>query len=357
MSAVSIVIPIYNVERFLSDSIQCALNQTLKDVEIILVDDGSTDNSGSIIDEFAKKDSRIIVVHKDNEGAGPTRTLGISYATGDYLFFPDSDDWYDLNTLEELYTVAKEHNADCVVSGIYGVRYHSDGSYYISDSYLCKDYFFKTKNECRENIMKLFPTSLVFDSPCNKLYRRQVAVDNNITFRPLRRCQDAVWNLDFYNHCSRVVSTSGAYYYYRENTQESTWRKFPKDYIDIQVFYFTHLRELLTSWGVYNGWVKEHYDTSFVIAIDSCAQMYDNPHWGFNRAERRSYVMNCISRPEVIDFIPNASVRADQTETFDLIKSRNVSAIMRRHRMEIIKASLRSNRFLYAIWRGLKRLR
>ena len=103
MEKVSVIIPIYNASSTLEKCLNSIINQTYKNLEIILVDDGSTDSSGKICDKFAKNDDRIKVIHKKNEGLGKTRNVGILESTGDYLFFVDSDDFIDLNTIEKLY--------------------------------------------------------------------------------------------------------------------------------------------------------------------------------------------------------------------------------------------------------------
>ena len=93
---ISVIIPVYNVEKYLKRCLDSVINQTYKNLEIILVDDGSTDNSGKICDEYAKNDKRIIVIHKENGGVSVARNIGLDICTGDYVNFIDSDDWIDL---------------------------------------------------------------------------------------------------------------------------------------------------------------------------------------------------------------------------------------------------------------------
>ena len=121
MSKVSIVVPIYNVEKYLKQCIESIINQTLQDIEIILVDDGSPDNCPQICDEYAKKDSRIKVVHKKNGGLSSARNAGIEVATGDFIGFVDSDDYIELDMYEKMYNIAKENHVDFVVSDYYKV--------------------------------------------------------------------------------------------------------------------------------------------------------------------------------------------------------------------------------------------
>lgn len=103
MSKVTIIIPVYNVEKYLEKCLNSVICQTLKDIEIICVNDGSTDNSQQILKEYAQKDERIKIVDKKNGGLSSARNAGLDAATGEYCYFLDSDDWIELNTLEKLY--------------------------------------------------------------------------------------------------------------------------------------------------------------------------------------------------------------------------------------------------------------
>ena len=111
---VSIIVPIYNVEKYLATCIKSLQNQSLKDLEIILVDDESPDNCPKLCNEYAKTDSRIKVIHKKNEGLGFARNSGLNIAEGEFVSFLDSDDYIDLNAYEELYELAKSNNLDAI---------------------------------------------------------------------------------------------------------------------------------------------------------------------------------------------------------------------------------------------------
>ena len=104
---VSVIIPVYNVERYLKKCIDSILNQTYKNLEIILVDDGSTDCSSKICDEYAKNDTRILVIHKANGGQSEARNIGISESKGEYIFFVDSDDYIEYNAIETMLEIAE----------------------------------------------------------------------------------------------------------------------------------------------------------------------------------------------------------------------------------------------------------
>ena len=117
MIKVSVIVPVYNVDLYLVECLDSIINQTLKEIEIICVDDCSTDNSYMILEEYSKKDSRIkLIKHKENRGLGPARNTGIENATGEYISFIDSDDYVSLDFLENLYSTAKKFDLDISIT-------------------------------------------------------------------------------------------------------------------------------------------------------------------------------------------------------------------------------------------------
>ena len=109
---VSVIIPVYNVEKFILKTVESVMNQDYKDVEIILVNDGSPDNSAQIIDELAKRDSRIICIHKENGGVSSARNAGLKIATGEYVTFIDGDDWVEPNYISYLLELVEKNNCE-----------------------------------------------------------------------------------------------------------------------------------------------------------------------------------------------------------------------------------------------------
>ena len=167
---ISIIVPVYNVEKYLKRCIDSILNQSFTDFELILVDDGSTDNSGKIIDEYAVKNERIIVIHKENGGQGSARNRGLDIAKGNYIGFVDSDDWIHKDMYECMYQIINEDNTDIVQIGHNTVEeYKEDKRCNIDDlNIICIDNIIEKFADC--NSFEILP--LIF--PVNKLYRRRV---------------------------------------------------------------------------------------------------------------------------------------------------------------------------------------
>lgn len=125
MNKVSLIVPVYNTSKYLEKCINSLINQTLKDIEIIIINDGSTDNSEKIIKKF--NDKRIKYIAKQNEGIGKTRNLGIEKATGEYLAFVDSDDYLSIDFCKKMYTKATSDNCDIVICNFFEVRHNLIG--------------------------------------------------------------------------------------------------------------------------------------------------------------------------------------------------------------------------------------
>ena len=119
MPIISVILPVFNMEKYIDRCVNSVIGQSFSDWELILVDDGSTDGSGNICDEYAKKDSRIRVIHKKNGGVASARQIGTDEAEGKYSIHCDADDWIDSNMLENMYSEAQKEDADIVVSNFY----------------------------------------------------------------------------------------------------------------------------------------------------------------------------------------------------------------------------------------------
>lgn len=351
---ISIIVPIYNAENCIDSCMRSVYDQTFTDYEIILVNDGSTDNSASVCKRYRDKDPRVTYIEKENGGAGSARNAGMDAAKGEYLAFPDVDDRFEPQMYEQLYALAKSGDYDMVFSGVNYYTQTGSGSTAYSRTQNIKAVAYTDRKTCRENIMTFFPTTTIFDVPWNKLYKRRIVAENNIRFTDIRRCQDAIFNIDFFDHIDSAASVDKAYYNYTENTIDDVRRKFPRDYMDITVFYYSHLIGILTGWGVYGGDIKRHYDSGFLLSVYSTADRYDNPRWGLSKAEQKAYIADCFSRKEVEAFLPGAMVREDVLPILEIIKNKDVQQLMRLHRREKGKEAVRQNQLLIGIYRKLK---
>lgn len=211
----SVIVPVYNVEEYLPTCIESVLNQTFKDFEVILVDDGSTDESGQICDEYAKKDERVKVIHKENGGLSDARNVGLLSSKGKYIAFVDGDDFIIETAFEKLMRKITIYDAEIVVGN--EVRYISDSK--------------KIKPKKRHLSTELVHTGIEFMKLCIEqgamylgvpynIYKRSLIIDNNLFFKKGILHEDLLWtplvflkankvvyeDIDFYMHCIRQGS-------------------------------------------------------------------------------------------------------------------------------------------------------
>ncbi len=212
MSKISIIVPIYGVEKYLRECLDSILNQSLKDIEIILIDDGGKDNCPKIIDEYANKDSRIIAVHKNNGGYGQTCNVGLEKATGEYVAIVEPDDYIDSKMYEDLYNIAKEYNSDIVKSCFYD---NLQTAHKHSCTKAKWNYFIP---EDKSFTIKEYPYFLYYHpSIWSCIYKREFLNKNNIKFieAPGAGWTDNPFQVQTMCLAQRINYTSNAYYYWR----------------------------------------------------------------------------------------------------------------------------------------------
>ena len=183
MPKVSIIIPIYNNEKYLMESIDSVLNQTFQDFEIISINDGSTDNSLKILEEYAKKDSRIKIVTQENKGAGSARNEGLKLAKGEYLAFLDGDDFYNLDFLEKMLKKSIDTNSDIVICR--ANRFDTETGETSKINYSLKTNFLPEKDvfSYKDIPDKIF--NIAQNWNWNKVFKRDFIEKNNIKFQEI----------------------------------------------------------------------------------------------------------------------------------------------------------------------------
>ena len=254
---ISIIVPIYNVAEYLHECIDSIINQTYKNIEIILVDDGSTDNSGEICDEYAKKDNRIIVVHQENKGLVAARKSGLSISHGKYIGYVDGDDWIEPQMYEHMLGKIIEFDVDFITSGCI-IDLNNQKKY---SPIRKSEYYFDVDDYMRKNIIK---TSICGDSKnteyispnvCSKLMKKellfkcQYLVNDNICYG-----EDLICTLYMIHYSKSIGYTDKYYYHYRIREQSITNQSNLVNVIPLLV-------DLLK--GMYNFIDEFNYDNEF----------------------------------------------------------------------------------------------
>lgn len=231
---ISIIMPIYNAETYLEKTLYSIVRQTKKNIEVICVNDGSTDKSIEIVRKFAKTDSRFVVIDKENEGVSIARNRGLERAKGTYIMFLDADDWYDNETCERAYTLIEENHVDMAMFCM-SMEY-SDHSEYREiipgelkklDSNGCRTLYRQCLgligDECRR-IQKLDYLSLVY----LKIYKKSIIEENQIRFEDIRKIgslEDGVFVMDYIRNISSAVYTPESLYHYNRCNSSSITTK------------------------------------------------------------------------------------------------------------------------------------
>lgn len=205
MAKVSIIVPVYNVEKYLRKCLDSLINQTLKAIEIICINDGSTDKSLEILEEYKNRDSRIILLNQENSGQSVARNRGIEIAKGEYLGFVDPDDWIDLDYYEKLYNAAISTNADIATAGIIRITGIKQ-----------KKFLQFNENTITENINLKFELCDVPEKSYiwNKIYKTQKLKEINLKFEEGRIFEDCIFTPQALFFLGKMVTVPNTYYYY-----------------------------------------------------------------------------------------------------------------------------------------------
>lgn len=220
---ISIIIPVYNSEKYLRTCLDSITNQTLKDIEIIIVDDGSVDKSSEIYNEYLNKDDRIIVIKQTNQKQGAARNRGIEISKGEYIGFVDADDYVDLTFFEKLYETATRYEADMAIAGLIKVcagkkKYKWK---FESEKLLTSDYDKFILGHQIKNA-----------APYNKIYKRDFIEKNQIRFKENIFYEDGPFTVQAVYYANKIITVPEVFYYYLKNPTSTVNSKQTKKHIN-----------------------------------------------------------------------------------------------------------------------------
>lgn len=246
---ISVIVPVYNVEEYIQDCVHSILNQTFSDFELLLIDDGSSDSSGKLIDEFSDIDIRVRSIHKENQGVSATRNLGIDLAKGEFICFIDSDDWIDKNYFEKLFE--NSSSTDLIILTAVAYDYPNKTIY---KTPLYKKEFFS--NEAIPQLLienNFFTTG---DGGCwSKLFRKNIIIENDIRFQINNAAyEDTLFTFEYISKCKKVYIARGSHYHYIHRHDISlSKKKHPyKNYLDSGTKALTLLIEIQNKYQIEN---------------------------------------------------------------------------------------------------------
>lgn len=284
MSKLSIIIPFYNAEKHIANCIHMVSKQTFTDYELLLINDGSTDGSLAIANNYAKKDSRIKVLDKKNSGAWDTRNYGIDNCSSDYIMFIDCDDYFSETWFEVMVNAIEEENYDLAICSHIDMTIYKNGAI----KYNTIDIESKkilTKKEFHQEYIDLRKRG-VGDTLWNKIYKTKIIRENNIRFLPLRRGEDVVFNLAYNNHVNSCFLVNQPCYKYRIESDNPPWNKYSEKYYYLVEAEYKMVRAQLLEWGVFDKSAKEFQATHLMNGF-----MDQLKNFLFNRELNNSEIM------------------------------------------------------------------
>ena len=268
MAKVSIVVPVYKVEKYIENCIESLVSQTLREIEIILVDDGSPDKCGEICDVYAARDNRIKVLHKKNAGVSAARNDGLLQASGEYILFCDSDDWMEKDACEKLYSAATKSNADIAIGDVY-MAYDSGEKKAVKfyENEFCIEDRDRIDDMIRADIYRTYcvnppkeGVAFGYGGPWNKLVRREMLLDNEINFdlRVKGVFDDILYTAYILYNAKRICYIHENVYNYRMVASSIT-HSYKPNVIEINNAIFCCWNEFLEKTGNKDKYLKPFY--------------------------------------------------------------------------------------------------
>lgn len=298
---ISIIIPVYNAEKYIEECIKSLCTQTLKDCEFIFINDGSKDSSRNIIEKYSHIDSRVKLMNQENQGVSIARNEGIRLAKGEYVGFVDADDFIEDDMLEVLYKEISEKNIDLIISNF---QTQLDGQKGISklDIPIGK---ILDKKYIEENIIYKFISSNELNTVCTKLYKNKLITRYNIKFpEKVDLGEDGLFNLRYIIQCKNILYIDYLGYHYREVEGSATRNILTKDYFKRSLNVYLQKLPELTNFNMDNDKVKKLKITKFINEVISNVYIYLIPKNGMKLSRKLQYVKNMIQNKYVMESMP-----------------------------------------------------
>ena len=297
---ISIILPVYNVEKYIHKSIQSVLNQTYTNFELLVINDGTPDNSIKLVEAF--DDSRIKIYHKENGGLSDARNFGLEKAQGDFIYFMDSDDWIEPNLIEDSILALENNKTDIVIFGYHLDTEDANGNM-ISSSKVISD-----NNLFIKNINPIIfekETLGLMGYAWNKMYRTSLLKDNNIVFKKgTSLVEDILFNTEVFCNTDKLLFIDKAYYHYLNRPVSTLIKKFHANSFELKLEKNYSIKSFMNNWEVNNDIQNELLSISLIGGIR------------YTLHNMFSYKNN-LSNKEKIEFIKQM---LGNTETKELIK-------------------------------------
>ena len=269
---ISIIVPVYNAERYLADCIESICASHYHNIEIILINDGSTDSSNKICNEYASLDARIVVHHQANGGVSAARNAGISMSTGEYIAFVDSDDLVKPSIYEELINALYESDADLSLCKL--LRYTDGVEYSYYEPFICG--YLDRGNLWDSYVLNMLGTPLskpqcapIMGSVWRCIYKKSIIKEHGIIFRDIKIAEDMLFNLEYICYCNSAVIVDKALYLYRDNLLSAT-RNYKADLFDNLKKQVQMVEQVLRKHNKLGAIEQEYLQSTWIYYVTWC---------------------------------------------------------------------------------------
>lgn len=297
MDKVSLVVPVYNMGNKIDKCVQSLVAQTYKNIEIILIDDGSTDNSFENCLKLKDKDNRIKVYRTENQGSGPARNYGISYATGKYIYFPDADDYLEPDAIEVLERTISSGDYDLVVFGYKNMSV--DGSIKSIKKY---PKIIENGDNIRKNYTNYMTTASKYGiqgAPWNKFFNLELIKKEGILYPPLRRHQDEAFIARYMTYAKSVCFIPEVLYTYYTNNLAKEWDKYPTDYIEAVKGLYEDRKKNILIWNYSDKNTHDLVTKEYICNIIKSLELSFSPKFNLNKDSRLDWIIKNIKDSKI----------------------------------------------------------
>lgn len=259
---ISVIVPVFNVESMLNTCVKSIVDQSYKNLEIILIDDGSTDSSSSLCDQWKNLDPRICVIHKQNGGLSDARNVGLSKARGDFLSFIDSDDFLHADFFYDLINLSKEHNADIVSSDLCFYHNEMDLQNLSYSNNIIKVY---NTEEAEKEYLSPKHDRIIYHGLCMKIYKKNLF--DNLLFEKGKLHEDLYITYKLLDKCKKFVYTSAPYYFYNQCNPKSICKNYGiKNFID-EFYAYSQIKKYYSNRKLYHIEVDQFLISSYISML------------------------------------------------------------------------------------------
>lgn len=323
---VSIIVPVYNAEKSLKACVESILKQTYKNIEVILINDGSEDNSGYICEEYTRNDERVKVIHQSNSGPSSARNTGINNARGKYIQFVDSDDSIEHNMTERLVQQIENDKSQIVICG-YNIVQNSNGDEQIIKRNP-KIYGIHHKSDFLKKFGRLYFNGFI-NSPWNKLYNVEIIRKFNIRFpEDINIGEDLLFNLDYIKYCDKISIINESLYNYVNLHYSSLTKSYKESYFKTQKFLHQKVNEFLKDYNIYNDenkiFVEQVYSYRIIECIENLFHNNSELSFKYKKSEIEEIISDVTVRENLLYF---KNKRILERLVFLLIRKKSVNII------------------------------